>query len=365
MHIIKIFLVTLLFAARLCGLVTLEDHADGLQLTTLYGTTKITEPILIALIKCPAFERLKHINQYGVVHYVQGQFTFTRYQHSLGVFFLTRSFGAPLEEQIDALLHDVSHTVFSHVGDNVFNSDYRTGKQSYQDTIHEWHLQQNGIADILQTHGYDMKAVVADKKKHRCFDQDLPDICADRLEYNLSGGFLDKYISVQEIKNVLNSIHFSDGQWFFDDTEHAKKLAYISLQLSENRWGAAWGAFVDWSASQAIKRACELRLITTHDIHFSIDNTVWQILTSCNDAFIARQIMRIQNCHESFDICTPEASDMHVVGKFSGINPLVMIDGTLKRLTELDSDYKHEFDRVKKIVTSGWHIQYKNSAQSA
>ena len=49
----------------------------------------------------------------------------TRYEHSVGVMLLARRVGGGLREQVAALLHDVSHTAFSHVIDHVFHDQAR------------------------------------------------------------------------------------------------------------------------------------------------------------------------------------------------------------------------------------------------
>src|SRR3989344_5458970 len=97
----------------------------------LYGRYKITEAVLIDLINSKALQRLKGIHQAGAwnLHYSFKK-SFTRYDHSLGVMLLLRKFGASIEEQIHGLLHDISHTAFSHVADFVFN---KQTSQTYQD----------------------------------------------------------------------------------------------------------------------------------------------------------------------------------------------------------------------------------------
>ena len=87
----------------------------------VFGRTTITEPVLQELLLSPELNRLKHISSAGYYpavpefHHEQ----VNRFVHSVGVFMLLRRFGAPLEEQIAGLLHDVSHSAFSHTVDYI------------------------------------------------------------------------------------------------------------------------------------------------------------------------------------------------------------------------------------------------------
>ncbi len=87
----------------------------------VYGATEITEPVLLDLMESCAMQRLKGISQHGVTALLGITPAFTRFDHSVGVMLLVRRLGASIEEQVAALLHDISHTAFSHVIDFVFN----------------------------------------------------------------------------------------------------------------------------------------------------------------------------------------------------------------------------------------------------
>jgi len=357
MYLKTLAMIVIFWLSSLNALVTLEKRDNQrLLLTTLYGSTAIEEPVLIDLINHPAFERLKNIHQYGAVRYVPNQKSFTRYEHSLGVFFLTRLYGAPLEEQIAGLLHDVSHTAFSHVGDRFFKSDYLVNNESYQDMIHEWYLKETGVMNILQQYGYEAACSKEAKMRQRCFEQSLPNICADRLEYNLSGGFLDELITGDEITALLKTLHFSDDQWFFTDVNMARKFGLMSLQLCESRWGAAWSVCVDNTTAQALHRAVDLHIISLDDIHFSDDETIWKILAHSNDEAINRLMNIIVTIPLSFSCDNTQSSDGYLRGKFSGIDPLVMHKGCLVHLSEVDDYYRELFERVGSLVHRGWCI---------
>jgi HD superfamily phosphohydrolase len=328
-----------------------------LDLRTIYGNTTITEPVLIELIKSPAFERLKHIKQYGVTSYAHQEGAYTRYEHSLGVLFILRQFGVDLEEQIDGLLHDVSHTVFSHVADRLF--DHYLQLNSYQDEIHDWYLEHSGLLAILRKYGYEDACCDAAKKRHRGLEQDRPDLCADRIEYNLNGGLIDGLLTPQQVVELLAHLHFENQQWFFDDVENAKLFAHVALQLSLTRWGAPWNLVVDYCASQALKRAQALGAIDSDTIHFSDDNRVWDLLWSINDAVIQSWLKRITACEHCYrTVAVSEPHDLYLLGKCSGVDPLVNIAGKLQRLSYLDASSAEEYQRARGLVAQGCYIKW-------
>src|SRR4051812_29346399 len=88
---------------------------------SVYGAVEIDEPVLLALLHSNAVQRLEQLMQHGVTALLGVTPSTTRLEHSIGVMLLVRRLGGSLQEQIAALLHDVSHTVFGHVIDYVFN----------------------------------------------------------------------------------------------------------------------------------------------------------------------------------------------------------------------------------------------------
>ncbi|MBI1961369.1 MAG: HD domain-containing protein, partial [Parcubacteria group bacterium] len=87
----------------------------------VYGRWEVRDPLALSLIALPAFQRLYQVGQYGSYWFGLPNANTNRAEHSLGVYYLLKHFGASYEEQIAGLLHDISHTVFSHVIDYVYN----------------------------------------------------------------------------------------------------------------------------------------------------------------------------------------------------------------------------------------------------
>jgi len=102
----------------------------------IFGKISITEPVLIELIKSKPLQRLKAIDQSG---YYEPWFPGTkhsRFEHSVGVCWLLKKYGAPIEEQIAGLIHDVSHTAFSHTSDYIFDTGSER-EHTHQDKMFE------------------------------------------------------------------------------------------------------------------------------------------------------------------------------------------------------------------------------------
>lgn len=80
----------------------------------LYGQHTISEPVLVELLRSPALVRLAGVNQHGISGLLNITPRVTRFEHSVGALLLVRIVGARIDEQVAALLHDVSHTASTH-----------------------------------------------------------------------------------------------------------------------------------------------------------------------------------------------------------------------------------------------------------
>lgn len=325
-------------------------------ITTLYGSETLRESVLIELIHSQAIQRLKRINQYGIMHFLNPAQEYTRYQHSIGVLFLLRRYGASLEEQIMGLLHDVSHTVFSHVADYLFGTVL--SKESYQDQIFPWYVENTDILPILQKHNLAHLCSIETRAQFKMLKDDLPNICADRLEYNLYGAYIENWLTQEQIIQILNHLHYRNKNWIFDDIGCAHLFAQITLDLSKNIWCSAWNGFIFTESAHLLKYALDHELITMSDLIFSDDETIWHTFTHCKDPLMQIMLTRIKEYPIHFSIGTPEHHDFYVKGKLRGIDPFIITRGGSMRLSEANSEFKALYEQTKQELAKGWHISY-------
>lgn len=173
----------------------------------VYGEVEINDPVVLKLIKSSSLQRLKGINQAGYrplwvnpnVKTEDSQSN--RFCHSVGVYLLLKKFHAPFEEQIAGLIHDISHTAFSHCGDYVLKSG--SGKeQNHQDCVFYEFVNKSEASIIIKKHGLDLEYLL-EESNFPLKEKKLPDLCADRIDYSLRDSLVHEVLTRKETDNFF------------------------------------------------------------------------------------------------------------------------------------------------------------------
>lgn len=331
------------------------------KIDTFYGSIEVEEPVLLELIHSPAFQRLKEIHQYGVSYYTDFREEYTRYEHSLGVFFVLRQKGAPLKEQIAGLLHDTSHTVFSHVGDWVFNKEHQ--EIDYSTSIHQSYLVKSGIDAILQKYGYTSAQIEPREEFFPMLEQPGPSLCADRIDYNIQGAYFQGFITKSEALEILNDLHFVQGNWVATKQQLMAKLVRFALYMTENCWGSPTNHLASRALADALLQAMDIKLITYDQLLFSTDSIVWELLQTSKDPLVQKNLQKVFAASHSYDLVTETEADLIVKSKFRGIDPWILHNGTLVRITSLDHALATQYKTTKEKMGKGWMIKFKPLAK--
>lgn len=326
------------------------------QVETFYGTIEVEEPVLLDLIDHPMFQRLKEVHQYGVAYYTTHREEYTRYDHSVGVFAILRARGAPLEEQIAGLLHDASHTIFSHVGEWVFRKVNKPF--DYQTEIHPRFLEESGLGDVLRKHGFTIEEILPKNELFPALENNLPNLCADRIDYNLQGAYYRDFLTYEEVLDLFNDLRFVEDRWVSGRLDLMKKLALYSVFMTLDCWGSPENYVLSQSLADAILRAIEIGSISYHDLHFGKDRVIWDCLSSHTDPIIQKKMEVLKNvdAHYSVVAAANERANLVVKTKFRGIDPWVEKDSVCVRLSEIDKEFAEEYARVKEIFAKGWGV---------
>ncbi|MCU5341018.1 HD domain-containing protein [Bacillus cereus] len=183
----------------------------------LYGEFEVDQ-VLEELILSKSVQRLKGIHQNGASYLINEKWNVTRFDHSVGVMLLVKKLGGSVEEQIAGLLHDVSHTAFSHVIDYVFHNE----GESYHEEIFSSVVKNSEIPAILSKYDYNYEDILLDDSKWTLLERSAPELCADRVDYTLRDMYTYGYVSLEEVHSFLEDVIAVDGKMVLQSVEMAE-----------------------------------------------------------------------------------------------------------------------------------------------
>jgi HD superfamily phosphohydrolase len=331
---------------------TIQSHGDT---KTIWGETINLDDKLRIVADSDIMQRLKGIDQSGPPRYFGPKLpAFSRYDHSIGVLVLLQRAKAPFEELVAGILHDSSYTAFSHVCDFLFagGSIMKYTEVGYQDFSHVKFLEKHAKT-LARSVGLSVSDLSTDNKPR--LEQKLPDMCADRIQYNIHTGVILGRISQNEAAAIVQNLGYRDGKWFFTDPVLAKKFAKLSLHFTRHFWGAPWNVSMNVHLGKALKRAMHLGVITMDDL-FSTDDAVLKKIRNCSDVQFK---LCMQQCDQQLlEIEGQTYHNERFYSKFRGIDPLVKNENdVLVRLTTIDPEFKAEYEEVKEWCSKGFDLR--------
>lgn len=299
---------------------------------SIYGIVNIDEPVLHDLLASKAMQRLKGILQHGITGLIGITQPITRFDHSMGAMLLVRRLGGGLEEQIAALLHDVSHTAFSHVIDYAVDGH---DDQSYHDEMKESYVSQTDLPAILRRHGYDWTNFIHEDA-YPLLEQPAPHLCADRLDYFLRDcqglGLAEK----NEIDEVLNHLVVVNGRIATRSHQSANWLGRTYIQCDDTSWANFREVGLYEVTAQAIRRGLQIKAISEEDFWLT-DDPFWRKLHAAEDAELQSWLQLVTpQTRFVWDEANPT---FRISTKLRAIDPDVLVDGRLYPLSVLDTDF--------------------------
>lgn len=322
--------------------------------TPLDGRTIIGSSLLRELYHSSCFQRLNDVDQSGPAYYFHRIPKFTRASHSIGVWHLLKRHGCSLEEQAAGLLHDASHTAFSHLGDYLFTDDIQKSvSMGYQDSIHLSYLEQQRIGEILAKYGLQLRDI--DSDRCQALEQPLPDLCADRIEYNLHTALVMQLMTGREVKDIVSDLDFDGTYWFFHDPQLARKFSELSLRFTQNFWAAPWNVRLNIHFAAILKRGLALGALSKADLFLTDAAVLKKIQPLRSDPVVQVYWKQCERTEE--DLPDISYKTVEVRPKFRGVDPFVKTEKGLVRLTTIDAGYKSRFEAVHNWCAEGYEIR--------
>ncbi|MBI3887562.1 HD domain-containing protein [Candidatus Microgenomates bacterium] len=307
----------------------------------VYGKIEIENKLIAELVGSSPVQRLKHINQSGGPVFLEPSRDITRFEHSIGVYFILKKYGASLEEQVAGLLHDIPHTAFSHVIDFVFPSDDHTFHEQFEEKI----ILNSEIPAILNKYGLKVQNVLA-KENFPLLEAELPDLSADRIDYFLRDTRPDQIFPDSLVKDFLDGIFVKDSVFYFKDKSLASLYSILFLNAGRILWidPNSHGSF--YLLATALKRAMEIGKITLDDF-FGTDREVFKKLKEINDEQVKKYVSRL-NPSTRFVYVESSLAEFSGPNKPRVVDPLVETPKGLVRISKIVPRLNELFNHYKK-----------------
>lgn len=294
----------------------------------IYGEIKIEEKIIEDLIKTAAFGRLKKISQDGAPHFIQPVRNVTRFEHSIGVWYLSSLYKRSVEEQIASLLHDLSHTAFSHVIDFVVEDK----EHEFSDNKLKEVVLKSDIPEIIKAYGCDLEKIL-DKTRFPLLENKLPDLSVDRWDYFMRDGYAIGFLPAPLIQLFMTSVFEKDNAFYFKDMRIASTFAILFASFSRLIWldPTSHGSF--FLVANAIKAGLANKIITEEDF-FTDDELMLNKLRAGNNRQVNDLLDRLQPGNE-FVYEEESEAEFYGPNKPRCVDPFVDKEGKLTRISEI------------------------------
>lgn len=281
---------------------------------------------------------------------------YSNLDHSVGVALIIWNFTKDKKQTLAGLFHDISTPVFKHC------IDFMNGDSEKQESIEERTSitikNSKEIMALLNRDGIKVEEV-DDYKLYPIADNDLPNLSADRLEYNFCGALFTRPVcELKDIEKFYNNLIITKNENEMDELTFANlEIAEEFIETVSKVW-PWWINDVDRTVMQFIADMCKSLnrsgYLTINDLYELSEKDVINKIKVCN-SYLA-------GCFEKFEkatTCYTSATKVedkycvNVKSKRRYLNPLVLVN-TPKRIYDISEKTKNVIDDYFKIPIEGF-----------
>ncbi|MFD6511165.1 HD domain-containing protein [Bacillus sp. NPDC060175] len=315
----------------------------------IYGEFEV-DKVLEELILSKPVQRLKGVHQAGASYLMNEKWDVTRFDHSVGVMLLIKKLGGSVEEQIAGLLHDVSHTAFSHVIDYVFDNK----NESYHEEIFSSVLKNSEIPAILSKHGYNYEEILLDDSKWTLLEKSAPELCADRVDYTLRDMYTYGYISLEEAQNFLDDLIAVNGKMVLQNIEIAEWFTKTYYKEVIDFFMKPLNIYGNDMLAKTLKLALYKKVIHPDDFLLE-DHELITKLQLCKDQKVDALLRKV---HPSIEVKEDRNEyDLYQKNKVRLIDPPLLREGKIVQSSVVSEKIRQMSDIAYEKAVRGMYVK--------
>jgi hypothetical protein len=175
-----------------------------------------------------------------------------------------------------------------------------------------------------------------DETNFSLLEQDLPHLCADRLDYFMRDARDLGLASDAEIATTLRHLRIFEGQIVTDNIDSARWLGYTFIAADKASWANFREVGLYELAARAIRRGLQIGVIDETDL-WGTDLPAWEKLLASSDSQLQFDIQRVHvDTRFEWNAIDP---DFRVSTKLRAIDPDILMNGKIQPLSAVDPDF--------------------------
>lgn len=283
----------------------------------IYGEFEISG-VLEEMINTSVFQRLKGIHQGGAIFLINPEINHTRFEHSIGVMLLIKKMGGSIEEQIAGLIHDISHTAFSHLIDYVLDVE---GEDYHEQRFAEV-LKDQELNVVFKKYGFDVNNFLK-IENYQILEYPLPSLSADRIDYTLRDLFQIGEISTEDILGFLNGLSLYDNRIVLTSVEYGLWFQSKYDFLISEYFGGKVNKDLNTLMKEIVKDCLKKEIIREEDFYQ-------------DDFYLLDKIHRSVDLKNKINEVAKHGIDgKQITFKIRKVDPEIIIDNLVLKLSEI------------------------------
>ena len=199
-----------------------------------------------------------------------------------------------------------------------------------------------------------------DEADYTLLEQDLPHLCADRLDYFLRDALDLRLTTPREVNKALKNLTAHQGRIVVTDLPTARWLGYTFIKCDQTSWANFREVGLYELAARAIRRGLEIGVLTAADI-WGTDLPAWEKLRASTDPELQHNFQRVHK--DTQFVWDDENPEFRVSTKLRSIDPDVLIDDENQPLSTLDPVFEHHRNEYLSNNSGKWPMRVIASGQ--
>lgn len=264
----------------------------------LYNFMNITshDDIIIQIAQTKVFQRLKGIVQAGITGLLTER-KYSRYEHSIGVYLILKYLGNSTQQCIGGLIHDIYHTNFSHVTDEMFSKNRSFHEENKYQFMAECGRE---LVQILKEYDpeHSIEFYLNDENFVPAKNKDLG---ADMIDYFLRDAFYEHFLDKLEVKEIIEDLCMVGNRICVKHQHIADKFVKLSIQMTDDVYMSPKSKCMYILFSNILWKSMEYNIISRELLvyGFQTDEQIYQTIKRAQNPELKTAITfleSIQNC---------------------------------------------------------------------